>query len=117
MELRGSVAIVTGLTGWLGGCIASAFARAGADVVGVYLQSTDLARERAQALRSHGARAIAVQADVSAATGAQKMVDEAVAAFGRVDVLVNNAGFNQSAPFSDLDALSEDLRRRSSRPT
>ncbi len=109
MELRGSVAIVTGLTGGLGGCIATAFAEAGANVVGVYLQSTDLARERAAALEKLGVRAIPVQADVSSAAGAQKMVEEARAAFGRVDVLVNNAGFNQWVPYPDLDALTEEL--------
>jgi 3-oxoacyl-[acyl-carrier protein] reductase len=109
MELRGSVAIVTGGTGGLGGVMARAFAEAGAHVALVYLRSTDLAEQRAEELRALGVRAIPVQADVSTVAGAERMVEQTLAEFGRIDVLVNNAAFNKWVPFSDLEALTDEL--------
>lgn len=109
MEVRGSVAILTGATGGLGGCIGQTLAAAGAHVVGVYLNSTQLAKQRAEEWSEFGQQAIPVQADVTTAEGAATMVKAALDAFGKVDILVNNAAFNQWVTYSDLDAMTEDL--------
>ena len=109
MDVQGSVAILTGATGGLGGCIGQALAEAGAHVVGVYLSSTQLARQRAEEWSEYGQRAIPVQADVTTAEGASSMVQAAMAEFGRVDILVNNAAFNQWVSYQDLDGMTDDL--------
>lgn len=109
MELRGTVAIVTGGTGGLGGITARRFAEAGADLALVYQRSTDVAEQRAEELRKLGVRVIPIRADVSTVEGAAAMVEQTMAEFGRIDTLVNNAAFNQWIPFSDLDALTDEI--------
>jgi 3-oxoacyl-[acyl-carrier protein] reductase len=109
MELKGTVAIVTGCTGGLGQRICRAFAENGAHVAGVYQHSQDQAEAFAKEWSALGSRGIAVQADVTRAEEIQRMVEQVMAAFGRVDILVNNAAFNQTVPFKDLDGLTLDL--------
>ncbi len=94
MELEGKVAIVTGGTRGIGRAIALDLAANGADVALNYRKSVDLAAELAEAIRGMGRRALVVQADVSSFDDAQAMVQQVLDEFGRLDILINNAGMN-----------------------
>jgi 3-oxoacyl-[acyl-carrier protein] reductase len=109
MDLKGSVAVVTGCTGGLGRCICRAFAEAGTEVAGVYMQSRPEAEALAQEWSALGSRCSAIQADVTQPDQVRHMVDQALRAHGRIDILVNNAAYNQVIPFADLDALTIDV--------
>ncbi len=109
MDLKGAVALVTGCTGGLGQRICLAFARAGTQVAGVYLQSKEQAEAFAHEWSALGPRCVAIQADVTTADGIQHMIDRTMEEYGRIDVLVNNAAYNQWVPFKDLDGLSVEL--------
>lgn len=93
MTCEGKVAIVTGAAGkGMGRSIALTLAREGAKVVVNYRTSEDSAKAVVGHIQSRGGGAIAVQADVSREDGCKKLAEAACAEFGRVDVLVNNAG-------------------------
>jgi 3-oxoacyl-[acyl-carrier protein] reductase len=109
MELKGSVAIVTGCTGGLGQRIGRAMAESGADVAGVYVQSKEQAEAFAREWSALGPRCIAIQADVNDPQQIAKMVARVMEMYGRIDILVNNAAFNQLVPFKDLDGLTLEL--------
>jgi len=109
MELKGSVAIVTGCTGGLGQRISRALAENGVQVVGVFVQSKEQAEAFAREWSALGPRCIAVQADVNDPQQIGRLVDRAMGEYGRIDILVNNAAFNQLVPFKDLDGLTLEL--------
>jgi 3-oxoacyl-[acyl-carrier protein] reductase len=90
--MEGKKTIVTGASRGLGRAIALAFAREGADVLVNYANREEQAKEVAAAIEGCGRRAVVYRADVSDPAQVQAMVGVALAAFGRVDVLVNNAG-------------------------
>ena len=92
--LQEAVAVVTGASRGLGRAIAEELAQGGAKVVVNYSRSKEPAEELVNQISENGGEAIAVQADVSDAEQAQKLIDEAMQEFNRVDVLVNNAGIN-----------------------
>ena len=92
MRLDGKVALVTGASRGIGRAIALAFAGEGADVAVNYLRSADAAAEVVAQVVEQGRQALAVKADVSQQDEVEAMVAETLSAFGRVDVLVNNAG-------------------------
>ncbi len=94
MELEGKAAIITGGTRGIGRAIALDLAANGADIALNYRQSADLAQELAEEIRGMGRRALIVQADVSSFDDAQTMVQQVLEEFGRVDILINNAGMN-----------------------
>lgn len=91
-ELRGRVALVTGASRGLGRHIAIALARAGADVAITYRQNGQAAAEVVAAVEALARRALAVQADGADADACSRAVIEAVNAFGRLDIVVNNVG-------------------------
>jgi 3-oxoacyl-[acyl-carrier protein] reductase len=91
-RLAGRVALVTGGSRGIGAGIATAFAAEGADVAFTYHSREDKAREVASAIERLGRRALAVKADAGVEADAQRAVEETVAAFGRINILVNNAG-------------------------
>jgi 3-oxoacyl-[acyl-carrier protein] reductase len=103
MGVRDRVAVVTGAGRGIGAGIAAALAESGALVV-----VNDVDAERAQAtaelLARSGAVAVAEAADVSHADGAGRVVERALAEFGRLDILVNNAAITRDAP---LEAMTE----------
>jgi 3-oxoacyl-[acyl-carrier protein] reductase len=108
MDLKGRVAVVTGGSGALGGAICRALAQAGANVVVVYNTSQTKAEALAAELSAPGiVKALALQADVAAQASIEAMLAQALAAFGRIDVLINDAAFNRYIPFADLDTLDE----------
>lgn len=107
MDLREKVALVTGGGTGLGRAISLAFAREGMDIAVNYSRSETEAAETAAELRALGVRAITVRADVSKADEVKAMVDRVIQEFGRIDVLMNNAGTTVFVPFSDLEGVSE----------
>ena len=92
--LNEAVAVVTGASRGLGAAIAEELAAGGAKVVVNYSRSKEPADELVSKIEEAGGEAVAVQADVSDAEQAQKLIDQAIERFNRVDVLVNNAGIN-----------------------
>lgn len=109
MELMGSVAIVTGCTGGLGQRICRAFAEHGTQVAGVYVQSKEQAEAFAREWSALGPRCLALQADVNDPEQIIRMVDRVLETYGQIDILVNNAAYNQLVPFKDLEGLTLDL--------
>ena len=109
MELKGAVAIVTGCTGGLGQRIGRAFALRGTQVAGVYVQSQEPAEALAKEWSALGPRCPAVQADVNEPAQIARMVQQVLDAYGRIDILVNNAAYNQLVPFKDLPGLTRDI--------
>lgn len=91
-RLDGKVALVTGASYGLGALFATAMAEAGADVV-VTARSVDKLEQTASAVESAGRRTLAVAGDVCRFEDCRDVVDRALAEFGRIDVLVNNAGW------------------------
>jgi 3-oxoacyl-[acyl-carrier protein] reductase len=104
-KLTGKVAIVTGASKGIGAGIAKALAAEGAAVVVNYASSKSGADQVVSAITAEGGRAIAVKGDVSKASEAQALIDAAVKAFGRLDVLVNNSGVYEFAP---IEAITEE---------
>jgi 3-oxoacyl-[acyl-carrier protein] reductase len=94
MELKDKVAVVTGGTRGIGRAIVLDLAANGADVVLNYRQSADLASELAETIQRMGRRALIVQADVSSFDDSRAMVEKVLDEFGRLDILINNAGMN-----------------------
>ncbi len=101
MKLAGRVAIVTGSSMGIGEAIAAAFLREGARVV-VNSRDPGRAEDAAQRLRAEGGEAVPVAADVSTRAGVDRLVDEAVRRWGRLDIMVNNAGTSMIAPSVEL---------------
>ena len=106
MDLRGTVALVTGGNGGLGQRICHALAREGADIAVMYAASRDQAEAVAQELAStYQVKAAAFACDITDQAAVEALVAAVMARFGRIDILVNDAAFNKSVPFQDLDAM------------
>ena len=101
MKLEGRVALVTGAGRGIGREIALAFAGEGADVV-VNDVSPELARSSVDAIEGLGRRALAAPADVSEERPVEDMVEASLETFGKVDVLVNNAGILSESPLIEM---------------
>ncbi len=96
-KLKDMAAVITGGDSGIGRAVAVLFAREGADVAIVYLNEHGDAEETKRAVQKEGRRCIALAGDVADPRFCKHAVDEAVAAFGRLDILVNNAAFQQHA--------------------
>jgi 3-oxoacyl-[acyl-carrier protein] reductase len=103
-KLAGKVAVVTGASKGIGAAIAKALAAEGASVVVNYASSKSGADAVVQAITGAGGKAVAVQGDVSKTREAHRLIDAALAAYGRLDILVNNSGVYE---FSPLEAITE----------
>jgi 2-deoxy-D-gluconate 3-dehydrogenase len=104
-DLTGRVAVVTGGNGGIGLGMARGLASAGAAVV-IAARNRDKSEQAVRELSAFGARAIAIPVDVTDEVSVNALVASTVERFGRLDVLVNNAGINSRKPPQDL-ALSE----------
>jgi 3-oxoacyl-[acyl-carrier protein] reductase len=91
-DLSGKVAVVSGSSRGIGAKIAQGLARQGAKIVVNHRDSAEAAEATAHAIQEVGSEAIVVQADVSVAAEAQRLIKETVSSYGQIDVLVNNAG-------------------------
>ena len=102
-KLEGFAALITGADSGIGRAVAVLFAREGADIVICHLDEDKDAEETKKAVEAEGRRAIILAGDVADPAFAKMAVDETIKAFGRLDVLVNNAAFQQHVPdFADI---------------
>jgi 3-oxoacyl-[acyl-carrier protein] reductase len=106
MDLKNSVAIVTGGNGGLGQRICHALAAAGANIAVVYAQSAAEAEGVASDLRAYDVEVAAFSCDVTQPAQVERLVDEVIKRFGRIDILINDAAYNKSIPFDDLDGMT-----------
>jgi glucose 1-dehydrogenase len=109
MKFAGKVALVTGSSQGIGQAIAIRLAEEGADiVVNHYMQAEKAAAVQAT-IESLGRRAVAIEANVGLPGEDSRLVSEAVAALGQLDLLVNNAGVERNAPFWEVTEADYDL--------
>lgn len=95
-RLDGTVALITGSDSGIGQATAAEFAKEGADVVVHFLHDEEGAQTTSKAVEAQGRRAVVVRADISDETQVATMFDDAIAAFGDLDILMNNAGLDAS---------------------
>ncbi len=108
MDLDGRVALVTGSSSGIGAATASALAERGARVVVNSMSSVSEGERVAAALRD----ATYLQADIGEPVEADRLVAATLERYGRLDVLINNAGTTQVIPHHDLDAVTDDIWER-----
>ena len=110
-DLKGKVALITGASTGIGAAVARAFGARGAKVVVHFNQSEAAAQAVADDVRAAGGEAVAVQADVRDSAAIKACVARAVEAFGRIDILINNAGsLVKRAPIAEFtDELFDDI--------
>jgi 3-oxoacyl-[acyl-carrier protein] reductase len=106
LSLRGRVALVTGGSRGIGRATVQGLAELGADVVVNYARDERAAAETVQEAKALGVKALAVQANVSLLEEAERLVRAALEEFGRLDILVCNAGIWEGAP---VEEISEEL--------
>src|SRR5580704_7681780 len=101
-KLSGKVAVVTGASKGIGASIAKHLAAEGAAVVVNYASSRSGADEVVAEIKNGGGKAVAVQADVAKKADIERLFAETKKAFGRLDVLVNNAGVYEFLPLEKI---------------
>ncbi|HEX8415967.1 MAG TPA: SDR family oxidoreductase [Methylobacterium sp.] len=104
-RLEGLKAVITGADSGIGRAVALAYAREGADVLVSYLDEHEDARETARLVEGAGRKAVLVPGNIAEAAHCRAVVERAVAAFGRIDVLVNNAA--HQATFAAPEEISD----------
>ena len=100
--LKGQKALVTGASSGIGKSVAIELGKAGADVVVNYKGGADEANEVAAEIGKYGSRVYAHQADVSNEEQVKEMFQKMFEEFGTIDILINNAGLQQDAPFDEM---------------
>ncbi len=106
MDLKGKVAVVTGGNGGLGQRICHALAKEGCHIAVMYAQSKDQAEGVARDLQKHQVSAASFQCNITQRDQVQKLVDDVVKRFGKLDILINDAAYNKAIPFKELDNLT-----------
>ena len=107
-KLADKVAIVTGAGRGIGSAIARALGREGASVVVNYARNHDAARDTVAAIEAMGGRALAVQASLDGAAPVRALFEQALSAFGRLDILVNNAAVARFGPVATVTEAEVD---------
>ena len=102
-RLSGKIALITGADSGIGRAVAIAFAREGADVAIAYLNEEEDANETARWVTDAGQKSLLLPGDITEPAHCRDLVQKTVDAFGRIDVLVNNAGISMRALFNDVD--------------
>ncbi|MBI5334487.1 MAG: SDR family oxidoreductase [Burkholderiales bacterium] len=105
-KLKGKVAIVTGGDSGIGRAVAVAFAKEGADVLIVYLKEEEDAAETQRAVQAYGRRCERAAGDVGSEAFCRQVVEQALKAFGRIDIVVNNAAEQHEQ--KQLQAITEE---------
>lgn len=109
-RLDGKVAIVTGADSGIGRAVAALYAREGADIAILYLDEHEDAEKTAEIVRGEGRRALTIAGDVGDKAWCENAVAKVVAEFGRLDIVVNNAG--EQHPDPDIVNITEEQLRR-----
>lgn len=108
-KLAGKVAIITGADSGIGQAVAILFAKEGADVVVSYLCEDDDAKMTKRHVESYQQRCLLVASDLSEEANCQKLIDTAIAEFGKIDILVNNAGMQvEQESLTDISSAQFD---------
>src|SRR4026209_3047112 len=103
-KLNGKVAVVTGASKGIGTGIAKAFAAEGASVVVNYASAKQDANRVVDEISKRGGKAIAIQGNVSKKPDVERLFAEAKRAFGKIEILVNNAGVYDWSPIEEITA-------------
>jgi len=109
-RLNGKVAIVTGGDSGIGRAVAALYAREGADIAILYLCEHDDAETTARIVRGEGRKALTLSGDIGDKAFCESAIAQVVSEFGRIDVLVNNAG--EQHPDKDITDITEQQLRR-----
>lgn len=104
-RLEGKKVVITGGDSGIGRAVAIAFAREGADILISYLNEDEDAQDTGRLIEAAGRKAVLVPGDISSAAQCRTIVDKAVEAFGRIDILVNNAAYQMT--FENLDDIPD----------
>ena len=112
-KLRGKVAIITGADSGIGRAVAAAFAKEGADVTVVYLEEHKDAKKTQQLVEQHGRKCLLIDGDVGDEKFCAKVVDQTLTEFGRIDIVVNNAG--EQHPQDSIEKISAEQLERTFR--
>lgn len=102
LKLKGQVAIVTGSSSGIGKACAIYLASLGANVVVNYASSLEEGQKVVEEIKANGGTAILVKADVSHEEEVKAMFNQTISEFGRLDILVSNAGLQQDSPFMEM---------------
>lgn len=105
-RLQGKKALITGGDSGIGRAVAIAYAREGADVLISYYNEHEDAQDTARLIEEAGQKAVLVPGDITSAEHCRHLVSQAVDAFGKIDILVNNAAFQQTR--QSLEEISDD---------
>jgi short-subunit dehydrogenase len=103
MDFKNKVIIITGASSGIGKACAEEFAKRGADLVLAARQYVTLCEIGADLEKKYGIKAVAVQVDVSKEEDCELLVKQAIVTYGKIDVLVNNAGLSMRALFNEVD--------------
>ena len=109
-KLENKVAIITGATGGIGAAMAQEFAREGAKIV-VVGTNEERGQKTVDAVKATGSDAFFRKTDLTSVANLQGLVDDAVAAYGKIDILVNNAGADDPITWGPEDVTEEEYDR------
>lgn len=103
MSLKDKTVVITGASSGIGKALAEEMAKRGANMVLAARQYVTLCEITAELEKTYGVKALAIQADVSKEEDCEALVKQTILTFGKLDVLINNAGLSMRALFKDLD--------------